>query len=444
MHATALRWDSAPARALVDAGDFGGLIRWARAELGWRQVDLAAAVTYSTASISRLEHTTQPNDLDVVRIFAHALLIPPAVLSDVLRLSPSVAASVSSETGGRDLTRRANPAGSPPLGPIESEAAVLRRREMLNGMFGLAAAPALGVHSTLYHPAGTPTGIPQLLSALTAARADFQATRYSALNAKLASLSANAAATRDATAGRARDSASAILSRAYCLVSELATKQAKVGNAWVASDRALGYARASGDPISIAEAATRLSVAMRQDEQFSEATNLLTSTALTLQPDLNDRRALSAYGSVLLVAAYTEAQAGNRANVTTLMQEAEDAARRMGEPITDFSTEQCQLYRISTHTALGDAVALDYARYLNAAALPTTERKSRYWTDVARAWNMVGNPAQTLAALEASEEVSGEDVRRPSMQKLATELLADSPNLVRLVAFADRIGAARS
>ncbi|MEY9893202.1 tetratricopeptide (TPR) repeat protein [Catenulispora sp. MAP5-51] len=320
---------------------------------------------------------------------------------------------------------------------------MLRRREMLNGVLSLAATPALGLHSALYQATGQPATLPQLSAALTAARSDFQATRYSALDTRLSRLCATAAATRDASSGHTRDRASAILARTYCLVSELATKQAKAGTAWVASDRALSFAHASGDPVAIAEAATRLSVAMRQDEQFPEATNLLASTALTLQADLHDHRALSAYGSVLLVAAYTEAQAGHRANALELLREAEDAAHRLREPVTDFSAVQCQLYRISSHTALGDAVALDYAKRLNAAALPTTERKSRYWTDAARAWNMIGNPAQTLTALEAAEAVSVEDVRRPSMQKLAIALMKDSPNLVGLAAFATRIGVER-
>lgn len=235
------------------------------------------------------------------------------------------------------------------------------------------------------------------------------------------------------------------------LRSELATKQADLHTAWLTSDRALAEAKESGDPLALAEAAVRVSVAMRQDHQYDDANNLLTATAVDLQRVPATDNALAAYGAVQLVSAYTYAQAssdgngqsaGNRANALERIAEAEAAAARLSAPVGEFSDAQCRLYRISVHTTLGDAAAVDHARALDVRTLPNTERRARYYTDTARAWHMLGNPDRTLRALQAAEETAPEDARRPSMRKLTAEVLESAPHIKGLRAFAQQIGAA--
>ncbi|MFB7915441.1 helix-turn-helix domain-containing protein [Streptomyces sp. NPDC056061] len=90
MRTHAPNWGSPRARALIDAGDVGGLIRWARTELGWRQADLGKATGYSASAVSRLEtgHRSA-TDLDMIRNFAQVLFIPASALAAVLRVTPA-------------------------------------------------------------------------------------------------------------------------------------------------------------------------------------------------------------------------------------------------------------------------------------------------------------------------------------------------------------------
>jgi tetratricopeptide (TPR) repeat protein len=316
------------------------------------------------------------------------------------------------------------------------------RREFVGGLIGAAATPAPArLYRLLYVQDARPVGLTDLHATLAQCRADFRATRYATLEPKLADLCAAARATRIANSGRARETASAVLSRAYSLRSELATKQADHRTAWLTSDRALVEARDSGDPLALAEAAVRVSVAMRQASQFDDANDLLTATATDLQNTATADRALAAYGMVQLVASYTHAQARNRANALERLAEAETAAARLAAPVGEFSPAQCLLFRISVHTALGDAVAVDHARALDIRTLPNTERRARYYTDTARAWHMLGNPERTLLALQEAERVAPEDARRPSMRALTADALASAPNIAGMRPFAQRIGA---
>lgn len=55
---------------------------------------------------------------------------------------------------------------------------------------------------------------------------------------------------------------------------------------------------------------------------------------------------------------------------------------------TVFGPGQVLLHQISISYLLGDAgQAIEHARRIDTAALPTTERQARYWIDVARAFD---------------------------------------------------------
>jgi hypothetical protein len=92
---------------------------------------------------------------------------------------------------------------------------------------------------------------------------------------------------------------------------------------------------------------------------------------------------------------------------------------------------------------LGDVgSALDFARRIDIRALPTAERQARFCVDTARAWQRFGDNHKCYHALRIAEHLAPEEVKRPSVRALVSELLAArGPAPTGLRGFANRIGA---
>jgi hypothetical protein len=151
----------------------------------------------------------------------------------------------------------------------------------------------------------------------------------------------------------------------------------------------------------------------------------------------------------LSTAAYTAAVAGDRHTADTLITEAGNAARQIGADTshrTAFGPTGVDLYRISIARALGDpGTAIDIARHINPAAIPTVERRGQYWTDVARCFDQWGKPEQCYRALLAAEQATPDEVRyRERIQQITQKLLSHPTASARpgLRTFASRVGAA--
>jgi hypothetical protein len=134
------------------------------------------------------------------------------------------------------------------------------------------------------------------------------------------------------------------------------------------------------------------------------------------------------YGTLLEVAAYTAAVDGNRPAASELISEASATATRLGgdanHRFTAFGPANVTLYQVSIAQVLGDnGTAIEHAKTLRPAAIPTAERQGRYWIDVARAYHQWGR-------------------YRPPVHRIAEDLIrADRrQSLPGLAAFARRIG----
>lgn len=91
-----------------------------------------------------------------------------------------------------------------------------------------------------------------------------------------------------------------------------------------------------------------------------------------------------------------------------------------------FGTSGVRLYRISSALVLGDGgTAIDHARRVRPAELPTVERQARYWVDVARAFAMWGKYEDCYRALLAAERAAPEETRSlPAVRFLVQALVA--------------------
>lgn len=291
-----------------------------------------------------------------------------------------------------------------------------------------------------------PVPVDKLRAAITVARGDFRDARYDRVPAALPKIIAAAQATRDNAGAGDRAEASGLLADAYILAADFAVKINDDPLSWTTSDRALQAAQASDNPLAIADA--RRAVAMRRAHHPGRAVDMLVRACRDIEPDGNaGPDQLATYGNLLTVAAYTAATAGNR-HAADYMAEAASAAARLGRTRSSrqpaFGQAGLTLYQVSIAQVLGDSgTAIDHARSIQPADIPTPERRGRYWVDVARAWHQWGKPEACYRALLAAERAAPAEVRyRPPIHRMTEDLLRAGArsSLPGLRDFARRVG----
>ncbi|MBB4891567.1 DNA-binding XRE family transcriptional regulator [Streptomyces olivoverticillatus] len=451
------------ARQAMGSFDLGLLIRSRRHARRPRmtQAALGALIGYSESWVCRVEKGDLVPPWDTVARIADVLGIAPMELMKAAH-PPERSVTRVEATGDP----RAFPAATVTTAVSgDREDGTVRRRQFLAGAVGISAAtvsgtpteaaarrlvtadPSSALEAALFQPPGAaPVSLALLGPALRAARGDFRRARYAKLGAGLPGLLATAEVTRDTLAGRDRETASGMVARAYSLACELAIKT-RSGTAWVAADRALTAARVSGQAAPLGEAARVLAVTMRQAGRAHAALEVLSDACRTLA-DLDEPQAQGTRAALLLTAAYTAAQTGDRGGALDLAGEAAEAGGRLayGSEADHFTLqatpEQCAAFHISIFNALGtpdDGVG--YARRIDPAVFPTAERRARFWTDTARMWHQIGRPQQTYAALRAIEQQAPEEARRPSVRALTADLVYAPVSLPGLREYAVRTGA---
>ncbi|WP_414167211.1 helix-turn-helix domain-containing protein [Streptoverticillium reticulum] len=439
--------------------DLGALMRSRRGARRPKmtQEALAAALGYSKSWVCRVEGGQIVPQIETLLHIATVLDIPPDDLitaahppeRDPVRnpqspgFSGQTAATVTREDHAIQedtVRRRGFLTGAAGLGAV-----------MVTGSPATAAShspadPATTLEAGLFHPpAAGPVPLGQLAQALHQARAHFRHARYQALGAELPLLLAAADATRDHFTGHAKERACALAAYAYSLAGELASKQHSEA-VWVAADRALAAARASGQPAPLGEATRMLSVAMRRAGRHHQAADLLVHTERQLADDPTEQ-ARAVRAAMLLTCGYTVAHYGDRTAALGMVDEAEAIGQRLRygpglEKVSIQATrEQCASFRLSVYNKLGspdDAVPV-VAR-IDPGVFPTAERRARFHTDTARMWHQLGSDARTFASLRAIEHEAPEEVRRPSVKALTADLLYSSTSLPGLKEFAARTG----
>ena len=454
-------------RSAHDAGHApgpGGIVRSARVAQGLSLAAFGARVGYSAAQVSRYERGITPlTDITVLRRFAAALALPQQLFG----LNPD---------GAKDTARHA--AISAKDGPPgvrgntvdhkcqwEDGDDPVRRRELLAGAAALAGATALargtagrtgappgsaaGLEDVLYgRTEAAPVPLAELRASTTAARDDFRAARYDRLPSALSRLIAAAQATSDNAGSGEHAEARTLLADAYILAADFAVKINDDPLAWMTADRALQAAQAGNDPLTLADARRAVATAMRRTGHPDRACSLLVRACRDIDVGRHGADELAMYGTLLNVAAYTAATAGNRRAAAEYIEEAAAAATRLGPRASRrqpaFGQAGVTLYQVSIAQVLGDnGTAIEHAKKLRPASIPTAERQGRYWVDVARAYHQWGKPEACYAALVAAERAAPAEVRyRPPVHRMTEDLLRTGPqrSLPGLRTFAARTG----
>lgn len=444
-------WLDPAVQAAYASGDVGAFVRaWRKASrLTLAQVSKPSG--YSISALSRMETGHQPlRDVQVLRGLAAVLRIPPHLLG----LADTPARTVPAPRPAAKVEATLVP---------EEETDPMRRRMMLAGLAGLASTAVLGppnlrplvgdpvaaLENTLLDLpiGGIPAALPDLVRDVASVQMIFQRGRYTDVAVRLPGVLSTAMATRaDADTAAAAEQ----LAQLYTLASGLMVKLGHDHLAWAMADRGLQAAHGSGDVLTQATARRAWAIVLRRVGRAETAQRLVVDTAAALQSNLHrGPEYLSVYGSLVSTAAYTAAVDGDRDTAHALIDEAVDAARRLGadrnDRFTAFGPTGVWLYRISIARVLGDSgTAIEAASRINPAAIPLVERQARYWSDVARSFHQWGKPEPCYRALLAAEHASPDEVRyRKPIQRITTSLLRHptAHSLPGLRGFARRIGA---
>jgi hypothetical protein len=213
---------------------------------------------------------------------------------------------------------------------------------------------------------------------------------------------------------------------AYHVAASILLKLDDQGLASLASDRSVRAAEHSGDPLVLGSSARILAHTLMSGGHLARAAQLagdmatqLDSTVTTATPD-----SLSVYGALLLRGSIAAANGDDRGGALTLLDEADEAGRRLGADgnyhWTAFGPTNILLHRVNIATTLGDAgQAIDHARHVDLDKVPITERRAALFVDVARACTRTETPAQPYDP-EISAHISSPATESPLLSRTKT------------------------
>lgn len=478
-------WQRPEAIAALRERDIGQLFALVHKYAGASQTQIGIACAMSQPTISDIMRGVQRVErLAVFERIADALEMPDdARLS--LGLAPHATShlAVSAPQPARDI-----PAGDtlPALdanrisdllslddGDRQEEEDPVRRRSFL-GLAGASMFSAMLTGIAPDGPAGAEplapvlTGYAQdttaraieaapdvavLTAAVNRARSEYQACRYSDLLKYLPDLLARLHAAVLALDGDARLRVHALSADAHHVAAGLLLKLDDQGLAYLAADRSMRAAVASEDPLMVGASARIVTHTLMRGGHFAAATATASNYAAQLDRAVpaHTPESLSVYGSILLRGAIAAAEHDNRATAHELLDEADDAGRRLGVDGnlhgTAFGLTNAMQHRVNIAVTLGDAgTAVHVARGIDLNAIKVTERKASLLIDTARAFLQWGKQEKAYIALRAAEEVAHEEVTgRPATRRLVREIVTTAPLTVRRDAeeFASQIGVLR-
>ncbi|MEU7205463.1 XRE family transcriptional regulator [Streptomyces sp. NPDC045470] len=239
-----------------------------------------------------------------------------------------------------------------------------------------------------------------------------------------------------------------LLAQSYTLATRMLIKLDEQQLGWMAADRARQLATAANDPLAVAEAARNLAVLGRKAHWHDAALSVALDAADDPALRTAGRRGAAQRGLLIQCAAYTAARNGDRDGMRDLTAEAASIADALGGTTLlrdhggGFGPVTVQLHLISAENSVGDpAAALAAARALSPKALPSQERRSRYYTDVATALAHRGRRDECVRALLTAEQAAPEETHaRPAVKSLISGLLVSGRTTSELRGLAARSG----
>ncbi|MER5849324.1 helix-turn-helix domain-containing protein [Streptomyces sp. NPDC002012] len=369
----------------------GERVAWYRRRRGLSQEVLAGLVGRTTDWLSKAENNRIELDrLSVISSLAHALDVS---LGDLLA-EPTLM-EWSHDSGHRTV---------PAL------------REALMDYKQLT--PLLGSGSGGEPPAleDVRAGVKEVLDA-------YQVSRYGFATRQLPQVLSDALAAARTHSGHERAAAHAQLALAYHCAAMVLGKVGEPELAWIAADRGLAAAQQSGQDTVTGSLFRAVTHCLMATGRFSAAIQMVNDAAAVMQPGVGRAtdEYLSVYGTLFLAGAMAAARTEDRATARAFLQEADEAAQRLGADAnhlwTAFGPTNVAIHRVATAGELGDMqIAADLGQRIDTSGLPV-ERRVRHSLEVARALSAWNRTDEALALLLEAEQASPEQVRHHYMSR---------------------------
>jgi len=209
-----------------------------------------------------------------------------------------------------------------------------------------------------------------------------------------------------------------------------ATSLIKLGEhdlAWIAAERAMSAADSSDDSAVIASTTRCLAHALLALGRYSEAIELATTAAETLQIGLHGEVGTTLYGMLYLRCATAAGRHGDRGEAQEFLERASRAAGELGEDRQDWHTAfgptNVAMHEVAVSLDLGDVATVLAADHPLADSHMPAERQSSHRIDLAHAHALAGHPDQALDFLLDAEARAPEHVRHHPRAREITRML---------------------
>ena len=217
--------------------------------------------------------------------------------------------------------------------------------------------------------------------------------------------------------GRETARAHELLAFSYQAAASVLTKLGEADLAWIAAERGLAAAQNAGNLVVTGSLFRSVAHTLLATGRYRPAIQLVDRAAGVLGGELGqaDGRMLSVYGSLFLTGAMAASRAEDRSTTHGFLQEAQEAADRLGQDAnhvwTAFGPTNVAIHRVNTAMELGDVqIALDLGPNVDTTELPT-ERRVRHALELARAYSARNLRDEGLAVLLSAEQIAPEQVR---------------------------------
>lgn len=430
--------DSGPAPVVVpvSGANPGSIIRLGRLARGETQTQTGHACGFSQSQISRIESgKAHSYDIRHLSRLARHLDIPPPLLG----LAPAGVDPSEPPVNRREFVTHA----AAVVAGVALPGAV--GRHWHSAMPGVGGGDVdAGFTSELVRSRWLGDGdsddartmdLNALRHGVARAKIDYQGCQYLQTVAQLPGLLARLDAATSAVTGDELLATEALAADAYHVAASLQLKFGNEGPAWMAADASMRAAQRSGDPIVMASSARIVTHVLMDAGRYREAEMLVRRTGEKLSAAWSKPSgdAVAVYGSLLLRGAIAAARAGKAASADDLLDEAEDAGRRLGADSnlrwTAFGPTNVRLHRVNVATVLGNAGdALKRARGVELDKIAITERRASFLIDVAAAYLQWSKHEQAYHALCAAERLAPQELSgRPAVHQLIGDTWAGAP-----------------
>jgi transcriptional regulator with XRE-family HTH domain len=294
---------------------------------------------------------------------------------------------------------------------------------------------------TLARPAGQPVPVAALRGRADEAWLAWHQSRdrRREVGRLLPSLLADAQSSASTMDGVGRRAAHGVLADVYHLTQHLLVNAADPALLWLVVDRAMSAAQIADQPLALAGAAWTVGMMLRGAGRMDESLELVRDAADLLEPGLDDAsdewRAM--WGALQLHGATTAARAGRDGEAWAWWDRADRMARTLpvgyAHPWTAFGVANTDLHAVSLTVDLWKSrEALRRAETIDPAAIPSRERRGRFYVELARGHYAAKDRIAAARLLLLACDEGADAVRwSPAARVIVDDLVARPPTAMR-------------